>query len=114
MSRFENSEIGYDKIMEMVNALNPEALTIGFARRFATYKRATLMFKDISRLTQILSDEKHPVQIIFAGKAHPADKEGQDLIKYIHEMSLMPQFKGKIFILENYNIGIARYLVSRS
>jgi len=112
VSRFENSQVGYDKVMEMVNALNPEALTIGFARRFATYKRATLIFKDITRLTQILSDEKRPVQIIFAGKAHPADKEGQDLIKYIHEMSLMPQFKGKIFILENYNIGIARYLVS--
>ena len=111
-NRFQNSQIGYDKIMETVNSLNPEALTIGFARRFATYKRATLMFKDLTRLTQILSDEKHPVQIIFAGKAHPADKEGQDLIKYIHEMSLMPQFKGKIFILENYNIGIARYLVS--
>ena len=112
MKRFENSTIGYDKVMDMVNALNPEALTIGFARRFATYKRATLIFKDIARLTQILSDSKRPVQIIFAGKAHPADKEGQDLIKYIHEMSLMPQFKGKIFILENYNIGIARYLVS--
>lgn len=112
IKRFENTEFGYDKIMEMVGQLNPEALTIGFARRFATYKRATLMFKDITRLTQILSDEKRPVQIIFAGKAHPADKEGQDLIKYIHEMSLMPQFKGKIFILENYDIGIARYLVS--
>ena len=70
------------------------------------------MFKDISRLTQILSDEKRPVQIIFAGKAHPADKEGQDLIKYIHEMSLMPQFKGKIFVLEDYNIGLSRYLIS--
>ncbi len=113
LKRFENSEFGYDQIIEMVNALNPEALTIGFARRFATYKRATLIFKDISRLTQILNNEKKPVQIIFAGKAHPQDKEGQDLIKYIHEMSLMPQFKGKIFILENYNIGIARYLVSR-
>ena len=111
-TRFAGTSVGYDKIMEMVNSLNPNALTIGFARRFATYKRATLMFKDITRLTQILSDEKHPVQIIFAGKAHPQDKEGQDLIKYIHEMSLMPQFKGKIFILENYNIGIARYLVS--
>ena len=110
--RFENSRFGYDKVAEMVNALNPEALTIGFARRFATYKRATLLFKDVARLTQILSDEKRPVQIIFAGKAHPADREGQDLIKYIHEMSLMPQFKGKIFILENYNMGIARYLVS--
>ncbi len=112
VKRFENTEVGYDKVMEMVNSLNPEALTIGFARRFATYKRATLIFKDIGRLTQILNNEKKPVQIIFAGKAHPQDKEGQDLIKYIHEMSLMPQFKGKIFILENYDIAMSRYLIS--
>ena len=59
-----------------------------------------------------MNDQERPVQIIFAGKAHPADKEGQDLIKYIHEISLKPQFKGKIFVLENYNIQIARYLVS--
>ena len=110
--RYVNSGIGYDQIAEVVSKLNPKALTIGFARRFATYKRATLLFKDIARLTQILNDEKRPVQIIFAGKAHPADKEGQDLIKYIHEISLMPQFKGKIFILENYNIGLSRYLIS--
>ena len=63
-------------------------------------------------MTQILNDESRPVQIIFAGKAHPADKEGQELIKYIHEISMMPQFKGKIFLLENYNINVARYLVS--
>ncbi len=111
-NRYVNSGIGYDQIAEIVNKLNPNALTIGFARRFATYKRATLIFKDIARLTQILNDEKRPVQIIFAGKAHPQDKDGQDLIKYIHEISMMPQFKGKIFILENYNIGISRYLIS--
>ncbi len=110
--RFVSSGIGYDQIAEIVNKLNPKALTIGFARRFATYKRATLIFKDIARLTQILNDEQRPVQLIFAGKAHPQDKEGQDLIKYIHEVSMMPQFKGKIFVLENYNIGISRYLIS--
>ena len=110
--RYVKAGIGYDQIAEVINNLNPRALTIGFARRFATYKRATLIFRDIGRLTQILNDEKRPVQIVFAGKAHPADKEGQDLIKYIHEISQMPQFKGKIFILENYNIGMARYLVS--
>ena len=66
----------------------------------------------MERITQILNDTNRPVQIIFAGKAHPADKEGQDLIKYIHEISLMPQFKGKIFLLENYNINVARHLVS--
>ena len=110
--RFVNNGVGYDQISEVLNSLNPKALTIGFARRFATYKRATLIFKDLSRLTQILNDPNRPVQLVFAGKAHPADVEGQNLIKRIHEISLMPQFKGKIFILENYNIAIARYLVS--
>ena len=111
-NRFLNNGVGYDQISEVVNSLNPKALTIGFARRFATYKRATLIFKDIARLTQILCDENRPVQLVFAGKAHPADREGQDLIKTIHEISLMPQFKGKIFLLENYNIGSSRYIVS--
>ena len=111
-ARFKANGIHYERIKEVVSELNPEALTIGFARRFATYKRATLIFKDLERLTQILNDKDKPVQLIFAGKAHPADKEGQDLIKYIHEVSLMPQFKGKIFLLENYNINVARHLVS--
>ena len=102
----------YEEINEIVSKLNPNALTIGFARRFATYKRATLIFRDLERITQILNNSERPVQLIFAGKAHPADKEGQDLIRYIHEISMKPQFKGKIFIVENYNIGIARYLVS--
>jgi len=102
----------YEEINEVVSKLNPNALTIGFARRFATYKRATLIFRDLERITQILNNSDKPVQLIFAGKAHPADKEGQDLIRYIHEISMKPQFKGKIFIIENYNIGIARYLVS--
>ena len=110
--RYLNAGMSYDQINEVVGALNPNALTIGFARRFATYKRATLIFKDMARLTQILNDEKRPVQIIFAGKAHPADREGQELIKYIHEISLKPQFKGKIFLLENFNIAISRYLIS--
>ena len=111
-NRLKASGLGYDEIKDIVSKLNPNALTIGFARRFATYKRATLIFRDLERITQILNDQDRPVQIIFAGKAHPADKEGQNLIKYIHEISLKPQFKGKIFILENYNIQIARYLVS--
>jgi len=111
-ARYRKSGYGYEQIAEITSKLNPNALTIGFARRFATYKRATLIFKDIERLTQLLSDESRPVQIIFAGKAHPADEGGQDLIKQINEISMMPQFKGKIFLLENYNIGVARYLVS--
>ena len=110
--RLRRSGYGYEEINEIVSKLNPDALTIGFARRFATYKRATLIFKDIERMTQIMNNAGRPVQLIFAGKAHPADKEGQDLIKYIHEVSMMPQFKGKIFLLENYNIAMSRYLIS--
>ena len=110
--RLRREGVSYDEIVEATSKLNPEALTIGFARRFATYKRATLIFKDLERITQILNDENKPVQLIFAGKAHPADREGADLIKYIHEISMKPQFKGKIFILENYNIEISRYMVS--
>ena len=110
--RLRRSGYSYEEINEIVSKLNPDALTIGFARRFATYKRATLIFKDIERMTQIMNNTGKPVQLIFAGKAHPADKEGQDLIKYIHEVSMMPQFKGKIFLLENYNIAMSRYLVS--
>ena len=102
----------YNDIMQILSGLNPEALTIGFSRRFATYKRATLIFKDLERITQIFNNANKPIQIIFAGKAHPADKEGQDLIKYIHEISMKPQFKGKIFLLENYNIAMSRYLIS--
>ena len=111
-NRLRRSGYSYEEINRITSNLNPEALTIGFARRFATYKRATLIFKDIERMTQILNDSQRPIQIIFAGKAHPADKEGQDLIKYIHEISMKPQFKGKIFLLENYNIAMSRLLVS--
>lgn len=102
----------YDEINEIISKLDPNILTIGFARRFATYKRATLIFKDIERITQILNNTERPIQLIFAGKAHPADIEGQKLIKYIHEISMKPQFKGKIFLIENYNISTSRYLVS--
>lgn len=101
-----------DEINEIDKMLNPNALTIGFARRFATYKRADLIFKDLERITKILNDPQKPVQIIFAGKPHPADVQGQDLVKKIYEISEMPQFKGKVFILENYNMYVARYLVS--
>ena len=110
--RLRRSGYSYEDINEIVSKINPNALTIGFARRFATYKRATLIFKDLERITQILNNADRPVQLIFAGKAHPADKEGQDLIKFIHQVSMMPQFKGKIFLLENYNIAMSRYLIS--
>ena len=111
-NRLRRSGYSYEEINDITSKLNPNALTIGFARRFATYKRATLIFRDLERITQILNNAERPVQLIFAGKAHPADKEGQDLIKRIHEISMMPQFKGKIFVLENYNIAMSRYLVS--
>ena len=111
-NRLRRSGYSYDEINDITSKLNPNALTIGFARRFATYKRATLIFKDLERITQILNNSDRPVQLIFAGKAHPADIEGQDLIKRIHEISMMPQFKGKIFLLENYNIAMSMYLVS--
>ena len=110
--RLRRSGYSYEAINEITSKINPNALTIGFARRFATYKRATLIFKDLERITQILNNSDRPIQLIFAGKAHPADKEGQDLIKYIHQISMMPQFKGKIFLLENYNIAMSRYLIS--
>lgn len=110
--RLKRNGYTYDEISKVVSCLNPNALTIGFARRFATYKRATLIFRDLERITQILNDKNRPVQLIFAGKAHPADKEGQELIKFINEISMKPQFKGKVFFLEDYSIGSSRYLIS--
>ena len=111
-NRLRKNGMHYDQIREITSKLNPNALTIGFARRFATYKRATLIFKDLERITQILNDESKPVQLIFAGKAHPKDIEGQNLIKRIHEISMMPQFKGKIFLLEGYDMAMSRHLIS--
>lgn len=90
---------------------DPEALTIGFARRFATYKRAGLIFRDIERIKRLLNKKDMPVQIIFAGKAHPADIPAQDVIKQISDISNGEGFKGKVFIIEDYNISIARKLV---
>ena len=111
-NRLRNAGMHYEEIKEITSKLNPNALTIGFSRRFATYKRATLIFKDLERITQILNDSSKPVQLIFAGKAHPKDIEGQNLIKRIHEISMMPQFKGKIFLLEGYDMSMARHLIS--
>lgn len=110
--RLKREGYSYEEISQIISGLSENNLTIGFARRFATYKRATLIFRDLERITQILNDSNKPVQLIFAGKAHPIDKEGQDLIKFIHEISMKPQFKGKIFLLEDYNIGMSRYLIS--
>ncbi|WP_027480459.1 alpha-glucan family phosphorylase, partial [Deinococcus pimensis] len=91
--------------------LSPEALTIGFARRFATYKRANLLFRDRARLARIVNDPERPVQFVFAGKAHPADNPGKAFIQEIYRMSQEPEFRGKIVILENYDMNVARHLV---
>ena len=99
-------------VMKIVDKINPNALIIGFARRFATYKRAHLLFTDLDRLAKIVNNEQFPVQFIFSGKAHPADGAGQGLIKRIVEISKMPQFLGKIIFLEDYNMIVAKRLVT--
>ncbi len=91
--------------------LDPSALTIGFARRFATYKRATLMFRDIDRLADILNDKNFPVQFIIAGKAHPKDEEGKRLIQEIFQVAKEERFRRKIVFIENYDMNVAHYLV---
>jgi phosphorylase/glycogen(starch) synthase len=99
------------EIVKIRKTLRDDVLTIGFARRFATYKRATLLFSNLERLNDIVNNPQHPVQFLFAGKAHPADKAGQDLIKRIIDISKMPQFLGKIVFVPNYDITIAKLLV---
>ncbi len=107
VKRNENPKL----ITEVLSSLNPNALTIGFARRFATYKRAHLLFRNLDRLSEIVNNPDRPVQFIFAGKAHPADKAGQDLIKYIVEISKRPEFLGKILFLQNYDMNLAKMLL---
>ncbi|MDD4158073.1 MAG: alpha-glucan family phosphorylase [Proteiniphilum sp.] len=100
------------RIMSILEEVNPNALLIGFSRRFATYKRAHLLFSDLERLSRIVNNPKYPVQFIFAGKAHPADGGGQGLIRQIVEISRRPEFLGKIIFLENYDMRLAKRLVS--
>ena len=99
-------------IVQVMENMNPKALTIGFARRFATYKRAHLLFTNLDRLRQLVSNTKQPIQFLFAGKAHPHDKAGQDLIKRVIEVSKMPDFIGKVLFVENYDMELGKYLVS--
>ncbi len=99
-------------VLGILDRINPNALIIGFARRFATYKRAHLLFTDLDRLAKIVNNEQFPVQFVFSGKAHPADGAGQGLIKRIMEISRMPQFLGKIIFLEDYNMIVAKRLVT--
>jgi glycogen phosphorylase len=107
IKRHENPKM----ISEVLGKLNPYALTIGFARRFATYKRAHLLFRNLDRLSKLVNDPARPVQFIFAGKAHPADKAGQDLIKYIVEISKRPEFIGKILFVQNYDMNLAKMML---
>lgn len=99
------------EIVTIKETLRDDVLTIGFARRFATYKRATLLFRDLNRLDEIVNNPKRPVQFLFAGKAHPADKAGQDLIKQIVEISKDPRFIGRIVFVPGYDITLAKRLV---
>ena len=100
------------KVVSILDKINPNALLIGFGRRFATYKRAHLLFTDLDRLAKIVNNEQYPIQFVFTGKAHPADGGGQGLIKHIVEISRRPEFLGKIIFLENYDMRLARRLIS--
>ncbi len=112
--RWQHLRLGEGSVQmtEFESMLDPDAFVIGFARRFATYKRATLIFRDPERLARILNHPERPVQIVFAGKAHPADEAGKALIQQVYRFSRSDQFRGKVVLLENYDIEMARYLVS--
>ncbi len=110
--RNNGSEAHLDRLLRFTDPANPNTLVVGFARRFATYKRATLLFHDLDWLRRLVCDEQRPVLFLFAGKAHPADVPGQDLIRRIHQIACMPEFEGRILLLENYDLRLARRLVS--
>ncbi len=110
-AQLENRGLPRREIETASQVLNPDALTIGFARRFATYKRATLIFRDIERLKRILNNPERPVQIIFAGKAHPHDTGGKELIRQIVHIARDEELRDRIVFLENYDMNVARYLV---
>ena len=105
-------EAHIDRVTRKLSPHETDILTIGFARRFATYKRATLLFSDPERLSRLLNDPQRPVLLLFAGKAHPSDLPGQQLIQVIHEFSRRPEFIGKILLLEGYDLSLARHLLS--
>lgn len=106
------NKVGTLSIQRLKEMLDPNILTIGFARRFATYKRGTLIFRDKERLRRILNHPERPVQLIFSGKSHPKDKGGQELIRQISELSMSEEFKGRVFFIENYDMSLARDLIS--
>jgi starch phosphorylase len=101
-----------DLLRAIREAFNPDALTIGFARRFATYKRADLLFSDEERLARLRDNPDRPVQVVLAGKAHPADRPGQQVIQRIFELSRSDRLRGRVFIIEDYDIRIAKFLVA--
>jgi len=112
LRRNGHSEVHIERITALLTSEHSDILTLGFARRFATYKRATLLFDNPQRLERLLNNPDRPVILIFAGKAHPSDLPGQELIRTIHEYSLRPEFEGKIILLEDYDLALARKLVS--
>jgi starch phosphorylase len=109
--RWRGGQMQASQVLASGALLDPEALTIGFARRFATYKRAALIFRDVRRLNRILHTERRPVQLIFAGKAHPADGGGKQLIQEVYQFAQDPEFGGRVAFLENYDMHMARFLV---
>ena len=111
MRRAERLGLSDSEKSEISTLLDPEALTIGFARRFAPYKRADLVLRDIETLGKIICNAQHPVQFIFAGKSHPADNYGKEILQRIFKLTQEPAFKGKIVLLEDYDINLARHLV---
>jgi starch phosphorylase len=110
--RNQGSEAHLDRMLKWADPSNPHVLTIGFARRFATYKRATLMFENLDWLRELTSDAQRPILFIFAGKAHPADQPGQEVLRRVSQVSRMPEFEGKILLVEGYDLRLARRLVS--
>src|SRR5204863_8707392 len=98
-------------LAKTLDGLDENALWLGFARRFAPYKRAALLFQDPARLSKLLDDPLHPLRVVFAGKAHPNDGLGKDLVKKVFELARQPEFQGKVFFIEDYDVRLSRALV---
>ena len=110
--RNQVSEPHLDRMLRLLDPRDPNVLTIGFARRFATYKRATLLFRDLGWLRQLVADRSRPVVFVFAGKAHPADLPGQELLREVHRISTLPEFVGHVLLVEGYDLALARELLA--
>ena len=110
--RNQGSEAHLDRMLRLADPINPNVLTIGFARRFATYKRAALLFENLDWLREILADAERPILFLFAGKAHPADQPGQELIRQVYQIMHMPEFLGKVLMIEGFDLGLSRRMVS--